>query len=116
MLLYRRKSGYDEHELYSSAGKYGAVNWAGVISFLVAAFVGLGLVTSTASIFSWTGYLIDPLFTGTQADGTSVAAQVAGSSIGLLIGFALAALLYAILSPALSPSRARGSERTVVVP
>jgi purine-cytosine permease-like protein len=116
MLLYRRKSGYDEHELYSPAGKYGAVNWAGVLSFLVAAFVGLGLVTSTASVFSWTGYLIDPLFAGSKADSASVAAQVAGSSIGLLIAFVLAGLLYAILSPALSPSRSRGGQQTVVVP
>src|SRR5262249_39602028 len=116
MLMYRRKSGYDEHELYSSSGKYGAVNWAGVASFLGAAVVGLGLVTSTASIFSWTGYLIDPLFPGTKADASSVAGQVAGSSIGLLIGFVLAGLLYAILSPGLSPSRSRSAERTVVVP
>jgi nucleobase:cation symporter-1, NCS1 family len=116
MLLYRRKSGYDEKELYSPAGKYGAVNWAGVGSFLVAAFVGLGLVTSTASVFSWTGYLIDPLFPGSKADSASVAAQVAGSSIGLLIAFVLAGLLYAILSPGLSPSRSRAGEQTVVVP
>jgi hypothetical protein len=92
------------------------VNWAGVLSFLVAAFVGLGLVTSTASVFSWTGYLIDPLFAGSKAVSASVAAQVAGSSIGLLIAFVLAGLLYAILSPALSPSRSRGGEQTVIVP
>src|SRR5207244_2752951 len=81
MLLYRRRTGYDERELYSPASRYGSVNLAGVLSFLIAAAVGLGLVTSTATIFKWTGYLIDPLFPGTKADIASVAGQVAGSSI-----------------------------------
>ena len=117
MLMYRRQVRLRRAASCTRpAGKYGAVNWAGVVSFLVAAFVGLGLVTSTASVFSWTGYLIDPLFPGTKDAAGSVAQQVAGSSIGLLIAFVLAGLLYAILSPALSPSRSRSGEQTVVVP
>jgi NCS1 family nucleobase:cation symporter-1 len=117
MLLYRRRTGYDERELYSPAGRYGSVNMAGVVSFLIAAAVGLGLVTSTATIFKWTGYLINPLFPGTKADTTSVAGQVAGSSIGLLIAFVLAAVLYAVFSSLLGSEAGRGrAGRTVVVP
>jgi purine-cytosine permease-like protein len=97
MLLYRRRAGYDEHQLYSSAGRYGAVNLAGVLSFLVAGFIGLGLVESTAAVFSWTGYLLG-LVGGEE--GT-----VATSSIGLLIAFVVAGLLYALLAPRLSPER-----------
>jgi len=97
MWLYRRRAGYDEHQLYSSAGRYGAVNLAGVTSFLVAAVIGLGLVESTAAVFSWTGYLLD--LVGGES-GT-----VATSSIGLLIAFAVAGLLYPLLAPRLAPER-----------
>src|SRR5207247_6356124 len=51
MAFYRRRTGYSERDLYSADGVYAAVNWAGVVSFLVAAFVGLGMVTSSASVF-----------------------------------------------------------------
>jgi purine-cytosine permease-like protein len=90
--LYRYRQGYDEHELYSSRGKYGAWNPAGVISFVVATFIGLGLVTSTATIFKWVGYFLR-WFGWDQG-------ALAGSSIGLLIGFFVAGGLYAILSKA----------------
>ena len=92
-----------------ATGRYGAFNWAGIVAFVVAVFIGLGLVTSSSPVFkSWVGYLLGP-FGGKT--GT-----VAFSSIGLLVAFLVAAILYAILSRALSPSRARGGERTVVVP
>jgi NCS1 family nucleobase:cation symporter-1 len=117
MLLYRRHTGYDERELYSPASRYGSVNLAGVLSFLIAAIIGLGLVTSTATIFKWTGYLINVL-PGTKSDPSSFAGQVAGSSIGLLIAFVLAAVLYAVLSPLLGNEAAAGGRagRTVIVP
>jgi NCS1 family nucleobase:cation symporter-1 len=97
MWLYRRRAGYDEQQLYSSAGPYGAINLAGVLSFLVAGIIGLGLIESTAAVFSWTGYLLG--LVGGE-DGT-----VATSSIGLLIAFAVAGVLYALLAPRLSPER-----------
>jgi NCS1 family nucleobase:cation symporter-1 len=90
MVLYRLRDGYAERELYSSSGRYGAWNRAGVVSFLVAVFIGLGLVTSGAWVFSWAGYLLrwfgweDTAF--------------ASSSVGLLLAFAIAAVLYAVLS------------------
>jgi purine-cytosine permease-like protein len=102
MFLYRRRGGYDEAALYDPGRRYGAWNSAGVASFLIAAVVGLGLVTSTAWVFTWTGYLLAPFGGKTGAVGTS--------SIGLLIAFALAAVLYLILAPVL------GEGRTVTVP
>jgi nucleobase:cation symporter-1, NCS1 family len=97
--LYRR-DGYVERDLYDRRGAYGAVAPAGVVSFLVAAFVGLGLVVSTASVFSWAGYLL-----GLPGLGGKEGA-IAGSSIGLFIAFAIAGVLYAVLSAVL-PSSSR---------
>jgi NCS1 family nucleobase:cation symporter-1 len=91
LALDRWRQGYDERELYTTAGHYGALNVAGVISWVIAVVVGLGLVTSTARIFSWTGYLLD-LF------GDDTATAIGGSSIGLLIAFFTAGILYAVLS------------------
>jgi NCS1 family nucleobase:cation symporter-1 len=90
MLLYRLREGYAEAELHSSSGRYGAWNAAGVTSFLVAVFIGLGLVTSGAWVFSWAGYLL-------RWFGWEDTA-LASSSLGLLISFAVAGVLYAALS------------------
>jgi purine-cytosine permease-like protein len=101
--LYRR-TGYLEGDLYDPAGRYGAVNPAGVIAFLVASFVGLGLVVSTASVFSWTGYLLDlPGMGGREG-------AIAYSSIGLFIAFLVAGILYAVI--AMVRSAGRRSEAT----
>jgi nucleobase:cation symporter-1, NCS1 family len=96
MALFRRRGGYAERDLYASEGVYGSVNRAGVLAFVVASFVGLGLVTSQAPIFKWVGYLL-------RWFGWEDSA-LASSSIGLFIGFTLAGALYAILS-ALVPAR-----------
>ena len=91
LAMYRWREGYDERALYDPSARYGAVNPAGLIAWIVAVVVGLGLVTSTAAIFSWTGYLLGPFGGEEGAVGTS--------SIGLWIAFALAAIFYAALSP-----------------
>jgi purine-cytosine permease-like protein len=90
-LLYRR-DGYLEADLYDARGRYGAVNPAGVVSFVVASFVGLGLVISTASIFRWVGYLLWLPGMGGKQGG------IAYSSIGLFIAFLVAGVLYLVLS------------------
>jgi NCS1 family nucleobase:cation symporter-1 len=105
MALFRRRGGYAERDLYVSQGIYAAINPAGVVSFLVASFVGLGLVTSQAPIFTWVGYLL-------RWFGWEDSA-LASSSIGLFIGFILAGALYAILG-ALVPERSR--TRAIPVP
>jgi len=97
LAMVRWREGYAERDLYRSSGRYGALNLAAVISWVVAVVVGLGLVTSTASIFSWVGYLL-PLFGGDSG-------ALAGSSLGLVIAFALAGILYAVLSAAIPPER-----------
>lgn len=101
MWLFRRGEGYAERELYSPGGRYGAWNVPGVASFLVASFVGLGLVTSTAWIFSWVGYLLR--WFGWENS------SLATSSIGLFIGFLLAGAMYAILSIWFAPKRSRAA-------
>ncbi len=90
---HRMREGYAEAELYDPAGRYGSFNAAGVTAFLVAGFVGLGLVKSTAAVFSWAGYLLR--FAGGDSG------VIAGSSLGLLIAFLVAGALYAILDAAL---------------
>jgi nucleobase:cation symporter-1, NCS1 family len=106
LAMYRWRQGYDEPALYDPAGRYGAANPAALVAWLAAVVVGLGLVTSTAAVFGWTGYLLGP-FGGDQG-------AVGASSIGLWIAFALAAVLYAVLSPVLgrrsaaAPARGRG--------
>jgi hypothetical protein len=97
LAMYRWREGYDELALYDPSARYGAVNPAGLIAWIVAV-VGLGLVTSTAAIFGWTGYLLDP-FGGEES-------AVGASSIGLWIAFALAAILYTALSPCSPAARA----------
>ena len=92
MFRYRRQEGYVEADLYRTSGRYGAFNSAGLISFGVAAVVGLGLVTSTSPVFQWAGYILKLMPSG-------LASAIGGSSIGLLVAFVLAGALYWILSP-----------------
>jgi NCS1 family nucleobase:cation symporter-1 len=99
MGLYRRR-GYAEGDLYAVTGRYGAWNVAGVTSFLVAGFVGLGLVSSAptgepAWIFSWVGYLLRWFKWEETAFGSS--------SLGLLLAFAIAGILYATFSRGAAP-------------
>jgi ABC-type uncharacterized transport system fused permease/ATPase subunit len=62
--------------------------------------VGLGLVTSQAALFSWTGYLLGAVG-GRQG-------AIGASSIGLWVAFVLAGVVYAVLAPlsARRPARA----------
>ena len=64
--------------------------------------IGLGLVTSTASLFSWTGYLLGAVG-GKQG-------AVGASSIGLWVAFVLAGVVYAVLAP-LSARRSARADR-----
>lgn len=89
-----RRDGYAEQDLFDARGTYGSVNYAGVISLVVATFIGLGLVTSTT--FTWLGYLLDPFGGKTGAIGSS--------SIGIAIAFVIAGVLYAILSRSMTRS------------
>jgi purine-cytosine permease-like protein len=97
-----RRDGYLERDLYDPSGRYGAVNPAALIAFVVASAIGLGLVVSSASVFAWTGYLLwVPGMGGKEG-------AIALSSIGLFIAFIVAGVLYAVASgvvPASVPDR-----------
>jgi purine-cytosine permease-like protein len=97
MALYRRRAGYDEPALYDANGRYGAFNLAGLIAFVVAVVVGLGLVTSFSPVFSWVGWWAKKTV-------------FAGSGLGILVAFGVGGLLYGGLSLVL-PKRANAPAR-----
>jgi nucleobase:cation symporter-1, NCS1 family len=99
LALFRWRQGYAESELYRPGPRYPAWNLPGVVAFLIAAFIGLGLVKSTAWVFAWAGYLLGAVG---GDDGA-----VANSSIGLWIAFVVAAVLYALISLAVPPAGSR---------
>jgi NCS1 family nucleobase:cation symporter-1 len=96
MWMYRR-AGYSDEDLYVTTGRYGAWNWAGLISFIVSSVLALGLVTSTAPAFKWTGFFLGPFGGKTGAIGAS--------SLGIVFGMILAGIMYAILSRLLPEQR-----------
>jgi purine-cytosine permease-like protein len=94
MWLYRR-DGYADEDLYHAGGRYGAWNWAGLVSFVVSSVLALGLVTSTAPAFRWTGFFLGP-FGGK-------AGAIGASNLGAVFGMVLAGIMYAVLSRLLPP-------------
>ena len=99
MWLYRR-DGYVDRDLYTAQGRYGSWNWAGLTAFIVSSVLALGLVTSTAPAFRWTGFLLGPF------GGKSGA--IGASNLGAVFGMILAGVLYALLSRLLPPQRRGG--------
>jgi nucleobase:cation symporter-1, NCS1 family len=78
-----RKKNYSDKELYSSAGRYGAVRWSAIILLVVGTVVGWGLVTNTyAPWLAWQGYFFGP---------TKGAFRVewAGSNLGVLLALVI---------------------------
>ena len=101
-LWLNRRGGYVETDLYRGTGRYGAVNWAAILAFAVAVFVGLGLVGpglifQPPAALTWLGYLL-PLFGGKTG-------ALGGGGFAIPIAFLIAGVLYAILSK-LVPRRA----------
>jgi len=91
--LWLRRGRYAESELFSSAGRYGAVNAGAAATMVVATVVGWGLVTNSfASWLSWQGYLLGPLGMGGK-DGSWAYANV-----GVLVALVLGAVGYALTS------------------
>lgn len=105
MWMYR-KDGYHDEELYTSRGRYGAFNWAGLVSFVVCAVLALGLVASSAPAFRWAGYFLGPFGGKTGAIGAS--------NLGAVVGMVLAGIMYAVLSR-LVPQRGSGKDAPPVV-
>ena len=84
--LVLRRGRYAEAELFDPRGRYGAVNASAVVTLVVAAVIGWGLVTNTyASWLSWQGYLLQPFGLGGR-DGAWAYANL-GVLAALVIGF-----------------------------
>lgn len=83
-MLLRRKD-YFERDLYTSRGRYGAVNPAAVILMLVGSFGGFGLVVNSVGWLSWQGYLLESFGLGGRS-GTWASSNL-GVPVSLLIGF-----------------------------
>jgi nucleobase:cation symporter-1, NCS1 family len=85
-LLLRRRD-YDAAALYDSRGRYGAFGWAAIVSMVLAAVVGWGLVIQPfgSKGLGWLGYLLSPAGLGGK-DGTWAFANL-GVPVALAIGF-----------------------------
>lgn len=85
-LLLRRQP-YAEADLYTTRGRYGAVNPIALGSMVVACVVGFGLVVNTYSdAFHWQGYLLEPFGLGPKWDGNWTYANL-GILAAFVIGF-----------------------------
>jgi nucleobase:cation symporter-1, NCS1 family len=85
LFLFHRKS-YVERDFYRRDGVYGAWGIPALTALIVATVIGLGLVNSTASGFSWVGYFLGAFGGKTGAIGSS--------SIGIIISFVIGFLIY----------------------
>jgi NCS1 family nucleobase:cation symporter-1 len=60
-----RRTAYAEADLFSSAGRYGAVRWVPIALMVISSVVGFGLVVNTdAGWLSWQGFLLGPFGLG----------------------------------------------------
>jgi nucleobase:cation symporter-1, NCS1 family len=103
-LWLNRRTGYAERDLYDARARYGAVNWAAIVAFALAVFVGWGLVGpglifDPPAALTWLGYLL-PLVGGETG-------AIGGGGLAIPIAFAVGGLAYGLLSPALSPHGTR---------
>lgn len=90
-MLIRRKP-YDDTGLFSPAGRYGRFHWSAIATMVVATAIGWGLVVNTsASVFGWQGFLLDPLGLGPRTDGPWTYANI-GVIAALVLGAAGQAL------------------------
>lgn len=104
LFLFHRES-YVEQDFYRRDGIYGAWGVPALTALIVATVVGLGLVTSTTSAFSWVGYFLGPFGGKTGAIGSS--------SIGIMIAFVVGGVMYAGLALARARSTVREAGTTV---
>jgi purine-cytosine permease-like protein len=82
-----RRRDYADVELYDPRGRYGAVQWPGVLLVAVGTFLGWGLVTNgLADWLTWQGYLLEPFGLGSKVDGAWAFANV-GVFVAFAVGF-----------------------------
>ncbi|WP_163511330.1 purine-cytosine permease family protein [Fodinicola acaciae] len=86
-MLIRRRA-YDDTDLFSPAGRYGGFHWSAIGTMVVATAIGWGLVVNTsAPVFGWQGFLLDPLGLGPRTDGPWTYANL-GVIAALVLGAA----------------------------
>jgi NCS1 family nucleobase:cation symporter-1 len=58
-ILLRRRD-YADRELYTTKGRYGAVNWASIVLIVLGTLIGWGFVVATAAVpwLTWQGYFL----------------------------------------------------------
>jgi purine-cytosine permease-like protein len=79
-----RRGPYADAELYNTRGRYGAIQWPGVLLVAFGTVLGWGLVTNTlAGWLKWEGYLLGPF----GLDGKSGA--WAGANLGVFVALAV---------------------------
>jgi NCS1 family nucleobase:cation symporter-1 len=79
-----RTKDYADRELYDPRGRYGAVQWPGVLLVAAGTFLGWGLVTNgLASWLSWQGYLLDAFGMGGKTGAWAYA------NVGVFVAFAV---------------------------
>jgi nucleobase:cation symporter-1, NCS1 family len=84
--ILKRRSDYDNNDLYRPAGRYGDVRVGPLLLIVVATLIGWGLVTnSSAAWLRWQGYLLGPIG---GRDGAW-----AGANLGVLVALVLPFLI-----------------------
>jgi NCS1 family nucleobase:cation symporter-1 len=82
-----RRRDYADLELYDPRGRYGAIQWPGVLLVALGTFLGWGLVTNgLADWLTWQGYLLEPFGMGSKTDGAWAFANV-GVFVAFAVGF-----------------------------
>jgi purine-cytosine permease-like protein len=105
-----RRSAYDDADLFTSAGRYGAVQWVPVGLLVLGSVIGFGLVVNTyASWLSWQGYLLGPFGLGGKTGTWEYA------NLGVIVALVVAFLGWFVLGRA-TIRRQESAPETVATP
>jgi purine-cytosine permease-like protein len=87
--LVLRKKDYTDADLYTPKGRYGSVNWSGLLTMVVGTVVGLGFIVSPDTSLTWTtweGYLFKAIGFTADNPGDWYYSNI-GVFLALVIGF-----------------------------
>ncbi|OXE35353.1 MAG: allantoin permease, partial [Phenylobacterium zucineum] len=87
--LVLRKKDYADADLYTAKGRYGAVNWSGLLTMVAGTVVGLGFIVSPDTSLVWTtweGYLFKAMGFTADNPGDWYYSNI-GVFLALVIGF-----------------------------
>ena len=90
-----RRAPYAEADLFSSAGRYGAVRWVPIALMVLGSVVGFGLVVNTdAGWLGWQGFLLGPVGLGGKTGAWEYA------NLGVIAALVIAFLGWLVLGRA----------------